>query len=141
MQVHKCNNLELLEELEKIPWLATFLISWVFFEKSDKRVPLLFFQRSDVGVALLFLGRERERPSFPPLYLFYFFSFFFWRSCFLLERVEEISSTKRLVRRNGTFVKVHIFWESHKCLSYVESNLRWGFRKILFSEYMNFKNV
>ena len=25
-----------------------------FFEKSDKRVPLLFFKRSDVGVALLF---------------------------------------------------------------------------------------
>ena len=31
-----------------------------FFQKSDKRVPLLFSKRSDVGVALLFLGRERS---------------------------------------------------------------------------------
>ena len=45
---------------------------------------------------------------------------------------------------NGTFDKVHVIWESLKCLSYVGSNLRWGFRKILWpsqNTYTNLKDV
>ena len=93
-----------------------------------------FYQKERCGSGTPFF--RAGAALFSPLFFFFFpFSFFFWRSYFPLERVEEISSEKKTCKKkfwNGTFVKVHIFWESHKCLSYVGSNLRWRFGKILY---------
>ena len=96
-----------------------------------------FYHKEQCGSGTPFFraGAALFSPSF-------FFSFFSWRSYFLLERMGEISSTKRLARRNfeiGLLLKfIYSEEATNVCeistvdLSYVTSNLRWRFRKILW---------
>ena len=103
-----------------------------------------FYQKERCGSGTPFFRAGARAALFSPSLSFLLFFFLFLTFLFSPWKGWENIFNKKTCKKkflNGTFVKVHIFWESHKCLSYVESNLRWGFRKILFSEYMNFKNV
>ena len=100
-----------------------------------RRIATPFYQKERCGSGTPFFRAGARAALFSPSLSFLLFFFLFLTFLFSPWKGGGNIFNKKTCKKkflNGTFVKVHIFWESHKCLSYVESNLRWGFRKILW---------